>query len=86
MSKQEREALKTKGDDVDAIPTSDLDRDSMDSEGDEEIREIDYGYFTRNRINLARMFYGKDGGYTIRKLKKFYKNESEVEALQKEEE
>jgi hypothetical protein len=25
-----------------------------------------------NRINLARMFLGYDGGYSVRKLKKFY--------------
>jgi hypothetical protein len=30
-------------------------------------------YLDENRINLARAFLGYKGGYTVRKLKKFYK-------------
>lgn len=84
LSKEERDALK-RGDDIDEIHTSDLDKVVEDSD-DDTINEISFDYLERNRINLARMFYGYDGGYTIRKLKKFIKNERLAEEQEKENE
>jgi mRNA-degrading endonuclease RelE of RelBE toxin-antitoxin system len=81
MSKEERDATK-KGDDIDDISTSDLEK--PDEVDDDTINEISFDYLERNRINLARMFYGYDGGYTVRKLKKFLKNERLAMAQEKE--
>lgn len=46
------------------------DSDTDDSCPDSE--EIDY-FYESNRIDLARAFLGKKGGYTMRDLKKFFK-------------
>ena len=33
--------------------------------------------FTRHRIDFAKLYFGKDGGYTLREFKKWYKLEME---------
>jgi hypothetical protein len=82
MTDAERAALK-KDDDIDAINTTDLE-DFKDD--DENLEEVSYDFLEFNNINLARAFLGMDGGYSIRKLKKFMKRDKELIALQAEEE
>lgn len=77
MSEEER-AAQRRGDSVDEIDTSDLERqysNSEESSSDEEEEQDQeaINFLIENRINLARAFYGKNGGFTVRKLKKFYK-------------
>ena len=61
---------------MDEIDTTDLERDTQ-SEGDDDFGEggdtTDAERFEENRINFAKAFLGKDGGYTVRQLKKFYR-------------
>lgn len=79
MTDEERAATK-RGDEIDEIDTTDLEKAtdseheySSDEDGD-TIHQADHiKEFEDSRINLARLFLGYDGGYTIRKLKKFYK-------------
>lgn len=78
MSEAERAALK-KGDEVDAVNTTDL--EAEDSDG---LNEISYDFFVNNRINLARAFLGMDGGYSVRKLKKFYLQDQKAKKDQKQ--
>lgn len=73
MTEEERKALKTKNDEIDAEKTDDLEA-VMDEGNEEEFSEITLDFFELNRINLARAFLGYDGGYSIRKLKKFMRN------------
>jgi hypothetical protein len=61
---------------VDEVNTTDLESDYQAR--NQEIDDLgeDTGflrYLDENRINLARAFLGYKGGYTVRKLKKFYK-------------
>lgn len=76
MSEEER-AAQRRGDELDDIDTSDLEK-VQSSETEQEWGE-DYEFddslqhLEENRINLARAFLGYKGGYSIRKLKKFYK-------------
>lgn len=53
-----------KGDEVDEVNTTDLENFY------EGFGEIDYNFFIKNRINLARAFMGYDGGFSLRRLKK----------------
>lgn len=77
MSEEEK-AQHRKGDEIDDIPTSELEKSSHEEEeeGQEDnpyrAQEV-VNYFDENRINLARAFLGYKGGYSVRKLKKFYK-------------
>ena len=45
----------------------------FDGNLEQEYRRI----FRRHRIDIAKLFYGKDGGYTLREFKKIYKIEVE---------
>ena len=41
---------------------------------DQERFEVDYQYLMqRHRLDYDKLFYGKDGGYPLRKFKKVYK-------------
>lgn len=68
LTEDERKAQKLKGDAIDQIDTSDLEFCDANSTF---FNEISFDFFEKNRINLARAFLGMDGGYSIRKLKKF---------------
>lgn len=74
MSEEER-AAQRKGDEIDEIDTTDLEKDDYieHEEGESLMDSGAISYMADNRINLARAFLGYDGGYSIRKLKKFYK-------------
>lgn len=74
MSEEEK-AAQRKGDDIDEIDTTDLERDNYveHEEGESLMDSGALDYIADNRINLARAFLGYDGGYSIRKLKKFFK-------------
>lgn len=73
MTEEERQAQR-RGDEIDDIDTTDLERSATDKEStDEDEPPFDTYFLIENRINLARAFLGKDGGYSIRKLKKFFK-------------
>jgi hypothetical protein len=89
MSEEERKAAKAKGDDIDAINTTDLEQYQDQGEDDPGFSEISLDFYEENDINLARAFLGYDGGYSIRKLKKFMKRDKELnkdeEENQKEE-
>jgi hypothetical protein len=81
LSKEEREKLK-KGDEIDGIPTSDLEKDvELDPEG---CSEISYDFLQRHRINIARALYGADGGMTVRRLKKMLWYERKNKVTEKE--
>jgi hypothetical protein len=56
-----------KGDAVDEVNTTDMDV------SDESEEDLPTDFWDLNRINLARAFLGYDGGYSIRKIKKFFK-------------
>ena len=74
MSEHERQSLKSKNDEIDAEKTDDLDNWDDDAvEG--TYNDISLDFYTNNRINLARAFLGMDGGYIVRKLKKFMHRE-----------
>lgn len=76
MSVEEKKALK-KGDDLDDIPTSDVERFYTKTYTDEDTdcpdSEDVINFYETNRIDLARAFLGKRGGYTMRDLKKFFR-------------
>ena len=72
MTDAERQATK-KGDDIDDINTTDIEKDDIDGSDAPFFNEVTFEYLEKNRINLARAFLGMDGGYSIRKLKKFLK-------------
>ena len=80
MSEEERKAAKAKGDDIDAIHTSDLEKYQDQSDEDPGFSDISLDFFEENDINLARAFLGYDGGYSIRKLKKFMKRDKLLNA------
>lgn len=73
MTEEQRQALK-KGDDIDDISTTDLEQEEA---GPPNFNEITTDFFENNRINLAKAFFGMDGGYSIRKLKKFMKQDKQ---------
>jgi hypothetical protein len=75
MSEEERRAAKTKGDDIDAIDTTDLEKYQDEGDEDPGFTDISLDFYEENDINLARAFLGYDGGYSIRKLKKFMKRD-----------
>lgn len=83
MTEDERRAAKAKNDDIDAIHTSDLEKYQDQGDEDPGFSDISLDFLEDNDINLARAFLGYDGGYSIRKLKKFMKRDKE---LNKEEE
>lgn len=60
-----------KGDEVDDVNTTDLEF----ADDNYNYKEVSYEFLEHNRINLARAFLGMDGGYSIRKLKKFLLND-----------
>jgi hypothetical protein len=80
MNEDERKAAKAKGDDIDAIPTTDLEQYQDQGDEDPGFSEISLDFFEENDINLARAFLGYDGGYSIRRLKKFMKRDKELNA------
>lgn len=80
MTEDERKAAKAKGDDIDAIPTTDLEQYQDQGDEDPGFSEISLDFFEENDINLARAFLGYDGGYSIRRLKKFMKRDKELNA------
>ena len=84
MSEEERRAAKPKGDDIDAINTTDLEEYQDQGDDDPGFSNISLEFFEENNINLARAFLGYDGGYSIRKLKKYMKRDKQF--LKEEEE
>lgn len=82
MTEEERAALR-KGDEIDDISTSDLEDAKEDNE---EFLEVSHEFLEHNRVNLARAFLGKDGGYSIRKLKKFMIQDQIRRQLEEEQE
>ena len=76
MTEQERNSLKSKNDEVDAEKTDDLEKWEDDPETG-TFNEISLEFYSHNRVNLARAFLGMDGGYSVRKLKKFMRRERE---------
>lgn len=42
-----------------------------------EIDEVQDELFLRHRLDLARLYLGKDGGYSLRKFKRIFKREME---------
>ena len=79
LTEEQKKALK-KGDDIDEINTTDLE----ETVEDESLEEMPYDYLENNRVNLARAFLGKDGGYSVRKLKKFMKQDKEFQKAYQE--
>lgn len=77
--------MKTRGDEVDDIDIFDLEDkegpskvvedDDEESEDDFIFEEDPWEVIIRNRINIAKMFLGMDGGYSIRKYKKILHRE-----------
>ena len=65
---EEEKKAQQRGDDIDEVNTTDLEEDLFAN-----FNEISLDFYENNRINMARAFLGMDGGYSIRKLKKFYK-------------
>lgn len=50
----------------------------LDVEGeDDEVDEINQYLMVRHRIDVAKMYLMKDGGYTLRKFKRIFKREME---------
>lgn len=86
MTEEERKAAKVKNDDIDAIPTTDLEQLEDKDDEDPGFVDISQEFFEENDINLARAFLGYDGGYSIRKLKKFMKRTKELNKLEIDEE
>ena len=78
MTEEERRAAKTKGDDIDAMNTTDLEKYQDEGDDDPGFSEITMDFYEENDINLARAFLGYDGGYSIRKLKKFMKRDRQM--------
>lgn len=78
MTEEERRAAKTKGDDIDAMNTTDLEKYQDEGDDDPGFSEITMDFYEENDINLARAFLGYDGGYSIRKLKKFMKRDKQM--------
>jgi hypothetical protein len=75
MSEEEKRAAKAKGDEIDALHTSDLEQYIDKDEDDPGYTDLTLDFYEENDINLARAFLGYDGGYSIRKLKKFMKRD-----------
>ena len=70
LTEEQKKALKSKGDEVDAEKTDELERpDGDDDSGN--FNEISLDMYALNRVNLAKAFLGLDGGYSVRKMKKF---------------
>lgn len=44
---------------------------------DDEILEVQDELFIRHRLDMARLYLGKDGGYSLRKFKRIFKREME---------
>lgn len=44
---------------------------------DDEILEVQDELFLRHRLDMARLYLGKDGGYSLRKFKRIFKREME---------
>lgn len=86
MSQQERNAAKSKNDEIDGEKTSDLEKPDGEDNEEEDMNEITLDFFQQNRINLARAFLGYDGGYSIRKLKKFMRRDKKRQQLEDAEE
>ncbi len=42
-----------------------------------EIDEVQDELFIRHRLDMARLYLGKDGGYSLRKFKRIFKREME---------
>jgi hypothetical protein len=78
MTEDERRAAKTKADDIDAMNTTDLEKYQDEGEDDPGFSGITMDFYEENDINLARAFLGYDGGYSIRKLKKFMKRDKQM--------
>lgn len=74
LSEHERQILKSKNDEIDAEKTDDLEKWDDDEESG-NFNEVSLEFYSHNRVNLARAFLGMDGGYSIRKLKKFMRRE-----------
>lgn len=68
MTRREKRALAK--DDIDLISTSDVENFELDNTTYED-------FFIRHRINLSKAILDKDGGYSLRELKKIYKAEME---------
>lgn len=79
LSPEERNALK-RGDEVDEVNTTDLEvvEDPEDPDS-KDMEPMTSDFLEYNRINMARAFLGMDGGYSVRKLKKFLLNERKME-------
>ena len=77
LSEHERQSLKSKNDEVDAEKTDDLEKWDDADESTGTFNDISLEFYSNNRINLARAFLGMDGGYSVRKLKKFMRRERE---------
>jgi len=58
-------------DEIDMVDTSEL--ENMEVPPDMNLD----AFLVRNDINLAKFFYEKDGGYSVRKLKEIYLKEKE---------
>ena len=50
-----------------------MERPEDDENGD--FNEVSLEFYSYNRVNLARAFLGMDGGYSVRKMKKFMHRE-----------
>jgi hypothetical protein len=76
------EQRRTKGDEVDEVNTTDLEWKEDPEDPDADVDPMTPDFLEYNRINLARAFLGMDGGYSVRKLKKFLLNERKVKQQQ----
>ena len=52
---------KVKRDEIDEVNTTDIENDY-----EEEATEIPEEFYARHNINIAKLFLGKDGGYSLR--------------------
>jgi hypothetical protein len=60
MTEEEKAAMK-KGDEIDEVHTSDLEKEDRFGR-----KDLNLEFFERHDINLARAFGGFDGGFSIR--------------------
>lgn len=79
MTPEEKEALKLRNDEIDQIEPFPPEKDEDDFR-DWDIRQLpekvsQEEFLLRHNLNLAKVFLGKDGGYSIRKYKKILFNE-----------
>lgn len=81
MSEEEKKAQQ-KGDDIDAISTSDLEQDLNPKDWDDDMEDL---YLDVNEINLARAFLGKGEAYSIRRLKKMMMRFKIAQQIEKDE-